>query len=94
MIETENIKLTQFSHGAGCGCKIAPDVLERMLHTDIEQAKFKSLLVGNVVAFVIAFLTMRFFVDFLKKHGFRFFGWYRICAGIVFLLMVKMNQIR
>jgi selenide, water dikinase len=47
MIETENIKLTQFSHGAGCGCKIAPDVLERMLHTDLEQAKFKSLLVGN-----------------------------------------------
>ena len=47
MVETENIKLTQFSHGAGCGCKIAPDVLERMLHTDVEQAKFKSLLVGN-----------------------------------------------
>jgi undecaprenyl-diphosphatase len=57
-------------------------------------SNLKSLLVGNVVAFVIAFLTMRFFVDFLKKHGFRFFGWYRICAGIVFLLMVKMNQIR
>ena len=47
MVETENIKLTQFSHGAGCGCKIAPDVLEKMLHTEIEQAKFKSLLVGN-----------------------------------------------
>jgi undecaprenyl-diphosphatase len=57
-------------------------------------ANLKSLLVGNVVAFVIAFLTMRFFVDFLKKHGFRFFGWYRICAGLIFLLMVKMNQIR
>jgi selenide,water dikinase len=47
MVETENIKLTQFSHGAGCGCKIAPDVLEKMLHTEVEQAKFKSLLVGN-----------------------------------------------
>jgi selenide,water dikinase len=47
MVETENIKLTQFSHGAGCGCKIAPDVLEKMLHTEIEQVKFRSLLVGN-----------------------------------------------
>ena len=47
MVKTENIKLTQFSHGAGCGCKIAPDVLEKMLHTEGEQAKFRSLLVGN-----------------------------------------------
>lgn len=47
MVETEKIKLTQFSHGAGCGCKIAPDVLEKMLQTDVEQMKFKSLLVGN-----------------------------------------------
>lgn len=47
MVEMENIKLTQYSHGAGCGCKIAPDVLEKMLRTDVEQAKFKALLVGN-----------------------------------------------
>lgn len=47
MVETEKIKLTQFSHGAGCGCKIAPDVLEKMLHTETAQATFKSLLVGN-----------------------------------------------
>lgn len=47
MVETENIKLTQFSHGAGCGCKIAPDILETILHTEAGQAKFKSLLVGN-----------------------------------------------
>lgn len=54
----------------------------------------KALLVGNVVAFVVAFFTMRFFVDFLKKHGFKFFGWYRIIIALVFLLMIKMNQIR
>jgi len=59
-----------------------------------DASNMKALLIGNAVAFVIAFLTMRFFVDFLKKHGFRFFGWYRICAGLIFLLMVKMNQIR
>ncbi len=43
----QEIRLTQYSHGAGCGCKIAPKVLEQILHT--EQAKFHDphLLVGN-----------------------------------------------
>jgi len=41
------IKLTQFSHGAGCGCKISPAVLDKMLHSDLPKAKFPQLLVGN-----------------------------------------------
>ncbi|WP_299996362.1 selenide, water dikinase SelD [uncultured Cedecea sp.] len=42
-----NIRLTQYSHGAGCGCKISPQVLETILHS--ERAKFidPHLLVGN-----------------------------------------------
>lgn len=42
-----NIKLTQYSHGAGCGCKISPAVLETMLHSDQAKSVFPSLLVGN-----------------------------------------------
>ncbi len=41
------IKLTQYSHGAGCGCKIAPAVLDRILHTDQAKEHFSQLLVGN-----------------------------------------------
>lgn len=41
------IKLTQYSHGAGCGCKISPAVLDTMLHSDSPKAKFPNLLVGN-----------------------------------------------
>ncbi len=43
----QTIRLTQYSHGAGCGCKISPKVLETILHS--EQAKFvdPNLLVGN-----------------------------------------------
>ncbi len=41
------IKLTQFSHGAGCGCKIAPDVLEKILASDRTLPTFEGLLVGN-----------------------------------------------
>ena len=41
------IKLTQYSHGAGCGCKISPAVLDAILHSDLPKTKFPSLLVGN-----------------------------------------------
>lgn len=41
------IRLTQYSHGAGCGCKISPKVLETILHTEIEKFVDPHLLVGN-----------------------------------------------
>jgi selenide,water dikinase len=41
------IKLTQYSHGAGCGCKISPAVLESILQTSREKRPHPSLLVGN-----------------------------------------------
>ena len=47
MTPTTEYKLTQYSHGAGCGCKIAPAVLDQMLHTTIEQPQYPNLLVGN-----------------------------------------------
>jgi len=43
----QEIKLTQFSHGSGCGCKIAPDVLEKILKTDVPLISDDKLLVGN-----------------------------------------------
>lgn len=41
------VKLTQFSHGAGCGCKIAPAVLDTILQSRLAFADNKNLLVGN-----------------------------------------------
>lgn len=41
------IKLTQYSHGAGCGCKISPAVLETILHSSGVRESFPNLLVGN-----------------------------------------------
>jgi selenide,water dikinase len=43
----EPIKLTQYSHGAGCGCKISPTVLDTILHSDFPKGLFPKLLVGN-----------------------------------------------
>jgi undecaprenyl-diphosphatase len=39
------------------------------------------LIVGNVVAFVVALLAIKFFIAVLTKHGFKAFGWYRIVMG-------------
>lgn len=44
------IRLTQLSHGGGCGCKIAPSVLADMLQTMPQAALFPDLLVGNETA--------------------------------------------
>jgi selenide,water dikinase len=43
----EEIKLTQYSHGAGCGCKISPAILDTILHSKMPKGNFPSLLVGN-----------------------------------------------
>ncbi|WP_442412730.1 selenide, water dikinase SelD [Necropsobacter massiliensis] len=41
------VRLTQYSHGAGCGCKISPKVLETILHSEMEKLTDPHLLVGN-----------------------------------------------
>jgi selenide,water dikinase len=41
------VKLTEYSHSAGCGCKIAPDVLEKILHSSYTKIKDEKLIVGN-----------------------------------------------
>ena len=43
----ENIKLTQYSHGAGCGCKISPQILEKILISSRDNIPYPQLLVGN-----------------------------------------------
>lgn len=43
----EPIRLTQYSRGAGCGCKIAPQVLDEILKNNITSPSIKNLLVGN-----------------------------------------------
>jgi selenide,water dikinase len=46
-MDTTTIKLTQYSHGAGCGCKISPAILDKILHSPIATIPDARLLVGN-----------------------------------------------
>jgi undecaprenyl-diphosphatase len=47
-----------------------------------------AFIIGNVVAFVVAILAIRFFITYLKVYGFKVFGWYRIIAGIILLALL------
>ncbi len=68
------------------------------VHNGITQKGFKiitetsqnttSFIVGNLVAFVVALLAIRFFINFLKVYGFKIFGIYRIIAGIILLILI------
>ena len=49
------------------------------------------LIVGCVIAFVVAMAAMKWFVGFLTKYGFKVFGWYRIVVGAAILLMLLMG---
>ena len=50
-----------------------------------------AFVVGNIVAFVVAMLAVRFFINYLKAHGFRVFGIYRIIVGIAILILIGMG---
>jgi undecaprenyl-diphosphatase len=45
----------------------------------------KMFIIGNLVAFVVAVLAIKFFIEIIKKYGFKPWGWYRIIAGILLL---------
>ncbi len=47
-----------------------------------------ALAIGNLIAFVVAIIAIKFFIGYLQKHGFRLFGWYRIIAGIILLILI------
>lgn len=45
----------------------------------------KMFIIGNLVAFVVAVLAIKFFIEIIKKYGFKPWGWYRIIAGMLLL---------
>lgn len=63
-------------------------------YDSLSTGDIKLFAVGNLVAFIVAVLAIRFFIGFLQKHGFRLFGWYRIIGGTLLLTLVLTGVIR
>jgi len=50
-----------------------------------------TLMIGNVVAFLVAMAAIKFFIGFLTKYGFKAFGYYRIVVGVIILVLLFMG---
>lgn len=57
----------------------------------IFQDNWQVLLVGNVVAFLVALAAIKYFIGFVSKYGFRAFGYYRIILALVFAVLMLMG---
>lgn len=55
--------------------------------------EIQQLAIGNLVAFLVALLAIKFFIGFLKKHGFMIWGYYRIILGIILLILIYTGSI-
>ena len=53
-----------------------------------------TLLIGSFVAFIVALLAIKFFITFLKKYGFRVWGFYRIVVGIIMLILIYTGYLK
>ena len=53
-----------------------------------------TLAIGNLIAFVVALIAIKFFIGFLQKHGFRLFGWYRVIVGTALLVLVLTGYLK
>jgi undecaprenyl-diphosphatase len=50
-----------------------------------------TLVIGNVIAFIVALIAIKTFITFLQKHGFKVFGWYRIVVGLILIVLLLMG---
>ena len=67
--------------------------LYKELGVEVFQENWQTLLIGNVVAFFVALLAIKFFIEFVTKYGFRVFGYYRILlsVGVAIALLLGAN---
>ena len=52
-----------------------------------ESSQINLLIIGNIVAFIVAMIAIKSFIGFLTKHGFKVFGYYRIAVGLTILIL-------
>ena len=55
------------------------------------KSNIPTLIIGNVVAFIVAMIAIKFFITFLTKYGFKAFGYYRIVAGMAIIILMMLG---
>ena len=68
----------------GATCKKVYDILKDGTGDALLQGNHLTLLLaGNIIAFLVAILAIKFFLNYVTKYGFKAFGWYRIIVGLL-----------
>ncbi len=75
---------------AASGYKLLKLVMEPTGTTMLKE-NLITLLIGNVVAFIVAMIAIKFFIGFLTKYGFKAFGYYRIIVGVAILVLLALG---
>ena len=57
-------------------------------YKSIHSEDISILVIGNIIAFIVALLAIKFFISILTKYGFKFFGYYRIALGLLILVLL------
>ena len=57
-------------------------------YQQINTSNIHLLIIGNIVAFIVALIAIKGFISYLTKHGFKLFGYYRIIIGLLILLLL------
>ncbi|MDR0750195.1 MAG: undecaprenyl-diphosphate phosphatase [Tannerellaceae bacterium] len=55
---------------------------------DVLNQNMPALVIGNVVAFIVAMLAIKFFIGYVTRYGFKVFGYYRIIVGGIILVLI------
>jgi len=63
------------------------------MHEQINIENVKLLLFGNLVAFIVSVIAIKGLIAYLQKHGFKLFGYYRICVGILIIALLLLGVI-
>jgi len=58
------------------------------VNDSLSSEQINLLIIGNVVAFIVAIIAIKGFIGFLQKKGFKIFGWYRIIVGLALILIM------
>ena len=57
----------------------------------LSSEEIKLLAFGNVIAFIVALIGIKFLIGILNRYGFKWFGVYRIIIGIILIVLFKMG---
>jgi len=61
------------------------------IYKEIKHDDLFILAIGNIVAFIVAIIAIKFFIAILVKYGFKVFGYYRIIVGVIILVLLSLG---